>query len=434
MGSTGGGAYRRAGHHQLRGREQHTRGQRDGPARDPVVHHAPQSANPERCARRARDVLPCRVRGHADQAHPAWRPVDRYGRAWRGGSHGHRVHLLARLRPRARDRHQGPDARLSADAEPAAERLLPACRARLRTVRRPRRSCRGSRPDPAGVDGLGAVRHRHRGARPADLLVRVPGDAAVGADRRHLDDGAGPADGRAGRARPRRRARPGLTCWEVSSVAAWLSKWGPLAGVVSAVLIVVAFAASGTGTPGDNSTGPQVIRWYTANHGRATLGDLLVGLAMFFLVVFAAALVLHVRRGDRWIATGALGGAVVAAVGLTALLGFDLVLATDTKDLTSTSAQTLILLENDFFLPAVLGFALFGVLGGLAVVVGRILPAWMGWVLFVIGIAALVPPISWFAMLATALWVLIAGIWMVVQGPPAVEQAEPVASGERVLA
>jgi hypothetical protein len=217
-------------------------------------------------------------------------------------------------------------------------------------------------------------------------------------------------------------------------MTAWLSKWGPLAGVVSAVLIVVAFAASGTGTPGDNSTGPQVIRWYTANHGRATLGDVLVGLAMFFLVAFAATLVRHVRRGDRWIAVGALGGSLVAAVGLTALLGFDLVLATDTKNLTPASAQTLILLENDFFLPAVIGFGLFGVLGGLAVVAGRILPVWMGWVLFVIGIAALVPPISWFAMLATALWVLIAGIWMVVQGPPAVAQAEPVLAGERVLA
>ena len=217
-------------------------------------------------------------------------------------------------------------------------------------------------------------------------------------------------------------------------MAAWLSKWSPLAGVVSALLIVVAFTASGTGTPGDNSTGPQVIRWYTANHGRATLGDLLVGLAMFFLVVFAVALIRHVRRGDRWIATGALGGAVVAAVGLTCLLGFDLVLATDTKDLTATSAQTLILLENDFFLPAVLGFALFGVLGGLAVVAGRILPVWTGWVLFVIGIAALVPPISWFALLATMLWVLIAGIWLVVQGPPAVERAEAVPAGEPVLA
>ena len=62
-------------------------------------------------------------------------------------------------------------------------------------------------------------------------------------------------------------------------------------------------------------------------------------------------------------------------------------------------------------------------------VAGRILPVWMGWVLFVIGIAALVPPISWFAMLATALWVLIAGIWMVVQGPPAVDKPSPSPPG-----
>lgn len=216
-------------------------------------------------------------------------------------------------------------------------------------------------------------------------------------------------------------------------MAAWLSKWGPLAGVLSALLIVVSFV-TGNSTPDDNKSGQYVIQWYTTHHNQRIVSDLLVGLAMFFLVVFAATLARHVRRGDRWIATGALGGAVIAAVGLTAIIGFDLVLATDTKDLTASSAQTLNLLQNDFFLPIVLGFALFGVIGGLAVVTGRILPAWTGWVLFAIGIAALVPPISWFALLGTMLWVLIAGIWMVVQGPPAVEQAEPVPAGERVLA
>ena len=216
-------------------------------------------------------------------------------------------------------------------------------------------------------------------------------------------------------------------------MAAWLSKWGPLAGVLTAVLIIISFV-NGNSTPDDNWTGQHVIQWYTTHHNQQILSDVLVGLAMFFLVVFAATLARHVRRGDRWIATGALGGAVATAIGFTCPLGFDLVLATDTKDLTPASAQTLNLLQNDFFLPAVLGFGLFGVLGGLAVVTGRILPVWMGWVLFVIGIAALVPPISWFAFLATLLWVLIASIWMTVQGPPAIEQAEPVPAEEHVLA
>jgi hypothetical protein len=217
-------------------------------------------------------------------------------------------------------------------------------------------------------------------------------------------------------------------------MAAWLSKWGPLAGVISGVLVAVSFAL-GNNTPSDNATGPQVIQWYTTHHKSETVSDLLVGLAVFFLVLFAATLARHVRRGDRWIANGALGGAVAAAIGFTTILGFDLVLSLDTKDLTSTSAQTLNLLENDFFLPVVLGFALFGILAGLAVVVGRILPIWMGWVLFAVGIVALVPPISWFAILGTMLWVLVAGIWMVKQGPPAAVEQQPAAvAAEHVAA
>jgi hypothetical protein len=49
------------------------------------------------------------------------------------------------------------------------------------------------------------------------------------------------------------------------------------------------------------------------------------------------------------------------------------------------------------------------------VVVGRILPKWMGWVMFVFGLAG---PAGFFGVLAVILWVLVAGIWMVRQGPP----------------
>jgi hypothetical protein len=213
-------------------------------------------------------------------------------------------------------------------------------------------------------------------------------------------------------------------------MAAWLSKWGPLAGVLSALLFVVSFI-TGSSTPDSNQTGAQVISWYTAHHSGRILSDGLGGLAMFFLIMFAAVLALRVRRGERWIAVGPLAGALSLGLGLAAVLGFDLVLATDTKNLTTASAQTLNMLQNDFFLPLVLGVAVFGVLCGLAVVAGRILPAAMGWVLFAVGIIALVPPAAWFCLLGTMLWVLIAGIWMTVKRPAAV-QPEPVAASQQV--
>jgi hypothetical protein len=216
-------------------------------------------------------------------------------------------------------------------------------------------------------------------------------------------------------------------------MSAWLSKWGPLAGTISALLLVVTLATGNNNTPGDNATAAQVINFYTTHHTQRTITDYLIGLTMLFLVIFAVTLPRHVRRGERWIATGAIAGALWTGIGFVVLSGFDLVLAIDYKDLTPASAQTLNLLENDFALPVIIGFGLFGILAGLAVVTGRILPAWMGWVLFAIGIVCLVPPIAWFAFLGTMLWVLIASIWMVKQGPPVAERA-PVAAEEHVLA
>ena len=120
-------------------------------------------------------------------------------------------------------------------------------------------------------------------------------------------------------------------------------------------------------------TGAQVISVvHRASHG-PDLSDLLGGLAMFFLVAFAVVLAGHVRRGERWVAVGAVAGAW-PGIGLTFLLSFDLLLALDTKYLTDPSAQTLNLLQNDFFLPIALGVALFGILGGLSMVAGRMLP------------------------------------------------------------
>jgi hypothetical protein len=69
----------------------------------------------------------------------------------------------------------------------------------------------------------------------------------------------------------------------------------------------------------------------------------------------------------------------------------------------------------------------FGIVGGLAVVASRVLPRWMGWALVVIG-ACCASPLLFFALLVTAAWLLVAGIWLTVRGLPQVREDEPEVS------
>ena len=130
-------------------------------------------------------------------------------------------------------------------------------------------------------------------------------------------------------------------------MAAWLSKWAPASGTLAGVLVAIAFFAS-PNSPDDNATGTQVITWYNSHHTADFVFDLIGGLAVLFLVLFAVALARQVRSGDRWLAHGALAGAVFGGVSFLTSLGFDTVLAQDHNHLTTAPAQTLNLLDNDF--------------------------------------------------------------------------------------
>jgi hypothetical protein len=205
----------------------------------------------------------------------------------------------------------------------------------------------------------------------------------------------------------------------------WLLRWGPLSGTVAAILVIVGFSTGGS-TPNDNASAGQVFRFYSTHSTGQKVSDLAGALALAFFIVFAASLTSRVRAGGSggWLANGMVGGAVLAAAGFVSVLAFSLVLASDIKFLTAASAQTINVLQNDFFLLAVAGFFVFGVAGGLTAVVSRAPARWMGWVLFAFGICAAVPPMTFFAVLATFLWVLVASIWLVVQGAPEVRLSD----------
>jgi hypothetical protein len=216
-------------------------------------------------------------------------------------------------------------------------------------------------------------------------------------------------------------------------VERWLSRWAPLSGAVAGILVAVAFF-SGSNTPNNNAPAGQVARFYLHHATGQKVSTIAGVLGVAFLVLFAVAMASRVRASASggWLANGAIGGAAFAAAGFATLLAFSWVLAADIKFLTASTVQTLNVLQNDLFLPAVAGFFVFGVVGGLAAVVSKAPARWMGWVLFAFGIAMVVPPISWFAILGTFLWVLVAGIWLAVQGTPQVRQREPEVSLARV--
>ena len=226
------------------------------------------------------------------------------------------------------------------------------------------------------------------------------------------------------------RGRAILIRKDVNKVERWLSRWAPLASVPAAGLIIAAFVAGNGNSPNNNAPVGQIVRFYTA-HGTGQKVSAVTGaLALVFLVFFAVALSGRVRAngGSGWLANSAVAGAVLLAAGFLPFFAFSFILGSDIKFLLPASAQALNVLQNDYFLPAVAGVIVFGVVTGLAVAVSKTPARWMGWVLFALGVAAVVPPLSFWAFLAMVLWALAAGIWLTAQKPAPVRSREPEAS------
>ncbi|HTW05549.1 MAG TPA: hypothetical protein VMF87_35015 [Streptosporangiaceae bacterium] len=221
----------------------------------------------------------------------------------------------------------------------------------------------------------------------------------------------------------------------------WLSKWEPVSGVVAGILLATAILSNGD-TPGDSARAGQVFAFYLHNAAIQQAVAICGMLGMAFFVLFAVALGGRVRaagtggddrpgrperagRAGGWLAYGTAATAVFAAAGAVSLLAFIWILASDIRFLAPSAAQTLNVLANDFYLPSVAGFFAFGVVAGLASTVSQTPVRWMGPVLVVFGIAAVIPPVTFFAVLAIFLWVLTCGAYLVAQGPPDVTEREP---------
>jgi hypothetical protein len=192
------------------------------------------------------------------------------------------------------------------------------------------------------------------------------------------------------------------------------SRLAPLTAVLFAGLLVASVALSWN-TPNSDASGAKVISFFHSHRSEEMTSNFLGGAAAAFLLFFASALRVHLRRGADGLAALGFGGGILAAGGGAIFSSLGLALADVPTKLDASSAQALNVLSNDFFFPFAVGLSAFMIGNGLAIVRSRALPRWLGWVAFVIGLVSF-SPAGFVAFFAVMVWTVIVGVLLYVRG------------------
>lgn len=188
----------------------------------------------------------------------------------------------------------------------------------------------------------------------------------------------------------------------------------PLTGVVWAVLAVVGLFSSGGESPEGDASAAKVISYYTSHSSEIKTSAVFFAVAFLFFLLFCGTLRAFLRRNPANEALATLmlvaGGVVTVAVGIGG--GVELGLAKNIHDLSPSAAQALNVVQNEVFLPALIGGFVFALCNGLAILRGSQLPRWLGWVALVIAVLFVVPPTGFVGLLALILWSLVVSIVM----------------------
>jgi hypothetical protein len=195
----------------------------------------------------------------------------------------------------------------------------------------------------------------------------------------------------------------------------WLAA---LTGVGFLVLVIVGIAVGG-GEPPDPSDDPvqEIISFYDDNNDSIWIGSIIQVWAGTFLIFFGGYLrkVLRAAEGEgHMLSAVTLAGAVILALAAAIDGTINIALATavdSVEGLDPAAVQALSILWSNDFLPFALGAQVFLLAAGLSVVRHGALPAWLGWVAIVLGVAA-VTPVGFFAFLGGALWIGVVSVML----------------------
>jgi hypothetical protein len=183
----------------------------------------------------------------------------------------------------------------------------------------------------------------------------------------------------------------------------------PLTGVVFAVLFAIAFLVSGS-TPDVESSGAEIIDHYD-DEAKVYFVIIVLLLAAVALMFFASYLRERLRTtGWPALATAAFGGGVTMTIAL-GIFGIFQIALIDAADLGQEQvAQALNIIDNDNFLPAVIGIATMYLATGWHCLVSHVLPKWLAVLSVILGVICFAGPAGFVGFLAFPIWILVVSI------------------------
>ena len=200
---------------------------------------------------------------------------------------------------------------------------------------------------------------------------------------------------------------------------------GAAAGIVWIVLLIVSFVLIGEAPGTEDSSAEEIAAHFTENKDSIIAGVLVQALSLVALLYFAGYLrrVLRVAEGEGGVlATVALAGAIVLAVGAAIDATLSAALAESSENVDPLAIQALQALWENDFVPLMVGMVTFLSATGLSIIRHRALPSWLGWVPLALIVSLLIAgftEIEIFFAIGAALWVLVlSGILMARAGRP----------------
>ena len=203
-----------------------------------------------------------------------------------------------------------------------------------------------------------------------------------------------------------------------------LERFAPLTGLLFVVFVIISTIVVGE-TPSADDGAAKAVGYWADNKDEVIAGAIIAAFSTVFMLWFAgvwrAVLAASEGPGSR-LASTAFGGLLVAAIGWSALYTFGFIAADTSGDVPTQVTWTLSVLQADFFFPLAVGFAVFLLASGLALLRGAAFPNWPGWVALVLGLICVTPG-GFFGVLGGLAWILGISVMLFMRGAPTMPRA-----------